>query len=323
MDELVSVINIYIDSSALRTMSFNREVASMLALTKAGKIQIYISETTLWERGRQQYENDIEVDRLVPFPDGINRYLAWFKILFEQHGVIIIPSNQDIINRTVEHIQGETSYFNQSNGNDQRDAHILATAELNLDRNTIILCNDKKLAATFEGLALFAEVHRDSRDYLQKIIGEEAEFSAIEKPSLDTLSQQQISSTFSESFKEFINEADHRFQEYLRTLPNETDKLNAMLENMQEADAEIRKRILGYIHWFSPIQKSDLHHLLEPKGYDDEKIEHNARRLKQEEILIETERYWLTNKQDHEMKEVCEQAMSLVMPEILEIMELS
>ena len=63
--------------------------------------------------------------------------------------------------------------------------------------------------------------------------------------------------------------------------------------------------------------------LLEPRRYGKEQIESNAQRLKQENLLIETENHWLTNTQNAEVKEICEQAMSVVMPEILEIMELA
>ena len=55
----------------------------------------------------------------------------------------------------------------------------------------------------------------------------------------------------------------------------------------------------------------------------EEQIESNAQRLKQENLLIETENHWFTNTQDAESKEICEQAMAVVMPEILEILELN
>ena len=313
--------NIYIDTSVLRSMSFNKDVARLLILSKAGKIRLYISETTLWERGRQQHENDCAGDRVVPFPDGINRYLAWFKSLFEIHGVIVIPSDESIIDKAALYIHNDNFYFKLDDDNDQRDAHVLATAELKLDKSASILCHDKHLAQTFEKIG-FA-VRSDFKNFLLEFMGEEVDVPTLEKPRLDTLNEYQISTTFTEFFRRYMDKADHRFHEYLTTLPSITDKLSAKLANMHVLDAEIRKRVLGYAQWFSPIGKENLHLLLEPRHYDKELIESNAQRLKQENLLIETENHWLTNTHNAEAKEICEQAMAVVMPEILEIMELN
>ena len=166
MNNSVSPQNVYIDTSALRGMSFNKDVASLLALSNEGEIRLHISETTLWERGRQQYERDYAGDRVIPFPDGINRYLAWFKILFEKHGVIVIPSDDSIVDQAALHIQSDNSYFSQDNENDQRDAHVLATAELKLEKSALILCHDNNLALSFEKVAGFTNVRRDFRIFL-------------------------------------------------------------------------------------------------------------------------------------------------------------
>lgn len=315
--------SIYIDTSTLRGMSFHKEVAGLLALSRTEKIRIYISETTLWERGRQQYERDFSGDRVIPFPDGINRYLAWFKILFEQHAVIIIPSDDTIINKVAIHVRNNNLYFNQNNENDQRDAHVLATAELKLEKSVIILCNDNNLAQVFEKIAGFSNIRRDFKNFLLEVMGTEANIPTLEKPGLDTLDDYQISTTFTESFRRFIYKADHRFYEYLKTLPSVTNKLSAKLANMQVLDAEIRKRVLGYVRWFSPIGKKELQLLLESRHYGKEQIESNAQRLKQENLLIETENHWLTNTQNAEAIEICEQAMAVVMGEILEIIGLN
>lgn len=314
---------VYIDTSALRGMSFNKDVASLLAISKTGHIRLYISETTLWERGRQQYEKDFKGDRVVPFPDGINRYLAWFKLLFEGHNVIILSSNNDITNRAALHIQNDSTYFSKDDENDQRDAHVLATGELSLEKNVIILCSDGKLAQSFTDIAEFNNVRRDAKVFILEIIGENVDIPVLEKPSLDSLNDYQISTTFTPSFQNFINRADHRFHEYLITLPTVTDKLSAKLINMQTLDAEIRKRVLGYTQWFSPISKLDLYKLLAQRHYSKEQIDSNAERLKQEHLLVETSNHWLTNTQTPEEKEICEQAMSALMPEILSILELS
>jgi molecular chaperone GrpE (heat shock protein) len=49
---------------------------------------------------------------------------------------------------------------------------------------------------------------------------------------LDKINEYQISKTFTKSFREFIYKSDQRFIEYLKTLPVETDKLNAKFKNM-------------------------------------------------------------------------------------------
>lgn len=321
MNNSVSPQNVYIDTSALRGMSFYRDVARLLALSKAGTVRLYISETTLWERGRQQYEGD--EDRFIPFTDKLNRYLTCFKAIFEKYGVIIIPSDDKIVAQAALHIQNDNTYFKQDDEHDQRDAHVLATAELKLAKDTVILCNDSNLANTFETIAGFPKVRRDFKDFIIEVMGEETKVAALEAPSLDTLDDYQISTTFSDSFQKFISKADYRSLEYLKALPTVTDKLSAKLANMQVLDAEIRKRILGYAQWFSPVGKQDLQQLLAPRRYGEDQIESNAQRLKHEKLLIETENYWLTNTKDAEAQEICDQAMAVVMPEILEIMELS
>jgi len=323
MEKPATPKHIYIDTSALRGMKFNVDVAKLLALSDAGVIRIHISETTLWERGRQQYERDYVSDRVVPYPDGINRYLAWLKVHFEKHGVIVIPSDDIVIEKAKEHIQDDNTYFSQDNENDQRDAHVLATAEVKLEKNTLILCSDNNLAQAFEKIAGFTNIRRDFKNYLLELAGEEFKIPALEKPSLDALDEYQIATTFSKSFHGFIDSADSRFHEYLVSLPSISDKLNAKLENMKVLDAEIRKRILGYTQWFSPIGKDQLVQFLGARHYEKEQVENNAQRLKQENLLLETENHWFTNTQDDEAKEICEQAMSVVMPEILELLELN
>lgn len=316
------ILKIYIDTSVLRGMSFAKEVATLLNFSKEGRLRIYLSETTLWERGRQQYERDFSGDRVVPYPDGINRYLAWFKALFERHNVIIIPSDKEIYELAATHLQSNESYFSTDNENDQRDSHVLATAELRIEKSTLILCHDNNLAATFTDVSGFVNVRKDYKEFLQELSGTNFEVPNLDKPSLDSLDDTQISKTFTEDFIEFIIKADNRFYEYLKTLPKVTDKLTTKLANMQLLDAEIRKRILGYTQWFDPISKDQLNELLENRHYNDEQISSNAKRLIDEGLILESENYWMTNKQDSEVLEICEQAMAVVMPEILEILEL-
>ena len=320
------VLEIYIDTSALRAMSFAKDVATLLHLAKEGRLKVYLSETTLWERGRQQYEADYGPDKLIPVPkpyaDCINRYLAWFKALFESHNVSIIPSDRDINELALAHLQNDQSYFSSENGNDQRDAHVLATAESKVAKNAVILCKDKQLAETFTDISGFENVVKKIKEFLQEISGSNFEAPKFAKPSLDSFNERQMAATFTDYFKDFISGADKRFVEYLNTLPEVTDKLTAKLANMQLQDADIRKRVLGYTQWFAPLSKAQLNELLEGRHYIPDHISSNTQRMIDEGFIIETENHYMTNKEDVEVVEICEQAMAVVMPEILEILGL-
>jgi hypothetical protein len=59
--------------------------------------------------------------------------------------------------------------------------------------------------------------------------------------------------------------------------------------------------------------------LLEPRNYGRQQIDSNAQRLKQEALLLETQNHWLTNLKSAEAREICDQAMAAIMPEILEM----
>ena len=314
---------IYIDTSSLRNMSFYKDLARLLDASKKKNIEIYISETTLWERGRQQYAKDFDIDRLIPYPDDINRYLAWFKSFFENYGVTIIKSSDAIVQKTNDYLQNPNSYFKINDPNDQRDAHVLSTAEVSLEKSISVLCNDGNLADAFEDLAGFSYVKRDAKAFISELIDPSLPIPTLERPSLDSLNQDQIIMTFSPSFQDFIKTADPRFHEYLTTLPVSTNKLDAKLTSLQVIDVEIRKRILGYVSWFAPLGKKELNKLLETREYGIEQIDINAKRLRLENLLSETENNWLPNVANPESKEICDEAMSVLMPEILEIMELA
>lgn len=313
--------NIYIDTSALRAMSFHKQLTALLELSRLGKARVFICETTLWERGRQHHEKETDSNRVLP-PVDLSIILAWFKVLFEKYGVTIIKSDDSINDRAGFHIRNDESYFKQEDENDQRDAHVLAAAELKLDKSTIILCRDKKLASAFEDVGGFVTVRRDVDEFLSEIFGEEMDLPILEKPRFEALGEYLIATTFTDSFRAFIASADHRSHGYIVSLPTITDKLDAKLAGMQTEDSEIRRRILGYTRWFSPISKSELNSLLESRRYNDTQVESNAQRLVQENIIIETENHWMTNNQDDEANEINDQAMASVMPEIIEMMEL-
>jgi len=117
--------------------------------------------------------------------------------------------------------------------------------------------------------------------------------------------------------------AEQKHEPKVVPISSEFDKLDELISDINVADTEIKKRVLGYTQWFSdpPVSKDRLYQLLESEKYGADKIENNAQRLKQENLLIETENYWLTNTKNDMAVEVSEQAMAVVMPEILALLE--
>jgi len=81
---------------------------------------------------------------------------------------------------------------------------------------------------------------------------------------------------------------------------------------------EIYIRLLGYTHWLSGPAKQDLFSIIEGKGFSLQLIEASATILSQDslELLEDTGNHLLPKNKD-----VCEEAASLIMEEILEILD--
>lgn len=331
--------SIYIDTSAISKMK-NDGFWRLLAAAKDGKLNVFISEVVIWEKIKGRHNLP---DLFLQEDDGIPLNAALFKGTLQEFGVKIIEHNDSIIKKAEEFINNEQANFDKSISNELRDAHILAAAFCELDKNTIVASNDGDFINRMPNLLpKFSSVSRGE-------INDFVDAEGIERPdknpcNIQSLTEEEIKAPFSasflsvlpildpDSFKKYNNDLEHfdfnkishkKIDPKLEPIPQEFGKLEATLCKLNLVDTEIRRRILGYTHWFSPIGKDTLFQLLEKKGYVKDQIENNAHRLAQENLLIETENHWLTNKHGVNELEICEQAMAVVMPEILDIMELT
>lgn len=338
-----SLKSIYIDTCAISHMGDNN-FWRLLAASKANKLNIFISEVVIWERLKARHKLDA-----ASFYDtedkGIPLNVAFFKNTLREFNVNIIEHNDRIKEKATEFIKDEHADFNINDFNELRDAHILAAAFCELDESTIIASDDKEMIRRIPILIPnFSSITKDAIVHF-------AQTEGIKEPRVNpcnhqSLTEEEIKSPFSssllsvlpfidpESFGKYESDLEKLnirkiFGEKTESRPepvtNESGKLDDMLLKLHSVDIEIKKKVLGYTQWFSdpPISKNDLYKLVESDGYGQNEIENNAQRLKQEDLLIETEGYWLTNTKNTEAVEICEQAMAVVMPEILELMGLN
>ena len=316
----------------------------LLAASKAKKLNIFISEVVIWEKSKARHKL-AEASLFYADDKGIPLNAASLKKTLQDFGVKIIEHSDRIIKKAEEFIENEQANFDISNTNDLRDSHILAAALCGLDKNTIIASNDGEFIKRLPILLPnFSSINKEDINHFVKTKG-------IQKPrknpvDLQSLTEEEIKSPFSssllsvlpiidpESFEKFKSDRKKvninkfsgvKLDSKPEPVPNEFGKLETLLSKVHSMDTEIKKRVLGYTQWFSdpPISKNDLYQLVKSERYGKEEIENNTQRLKQENLLIETENYWLTNTQNAEAVEICEQAMAVVMPEILELMELN
>jgi len=135
-----SITSIYLDTCAMSKMEDNR-LWKLLIASQEERLEIYISEVVIWERCKARHK--VDEGSFFPLEDrGVPSYLALFKKLLVEHGVIIIEHSENIIRKAEEFITDEEANFNLSNSNDLRDAHIMAAAMCELNNTTIIASND-------------------------------------------------------------------------------------------------------------------------------------------------------------------------------------
>lgn len=334
-----SVKSVYIDTSAISKMKHDG-FWRLLAAAKDGKLNVFISEVVIWEKIKGRHNLP---DLFLQEDDGIPLNAAFFKNILQAFGVKIIEHNDSIIKKAEEFINNELANFDKSVSNELRDAHILAAAFCELDENTIVASNDGGFIDRMPNLLpKFSFV---SGGNINNFVDAEGIKQPDKNPcNIQSLTEEEIKAPFSvsflsvlpildpDSFKKYQNDLEHfdfnkishkKVDPKLEPISQEFGKLETTLSKLNLVDTEIRRRVLGYTQWFSPIGKDTLFQLLEKRGYVKEQIENNAHRLVQENLLIDTENHWLTNNQDADKMEICEQAMAVVMPEILDIMELT
>ena len=89
-------------------------------------------------------------------------------------------------------------------------------------------------------------------------------------------------------------------------------QLDEELEQLNETDRELMRRILGYSMWFDPVSKSEVHDRLNKIGFGTSHVEIVAQRLHEAELIQVTEDYYLPVNDV-----VCQQAAETLMEEIL------
>jgi hypothetical protein len=321
--DMFSHKKLYIDTNALKSLKFETEIAALLNASKEGKLLIFISECVIWERARQYYES--QKGRLIPVSAPLVKTFYWFMKVFADNNIKVINITEKYVEETANLIKSSIAYFQEGNINDHRDAMIfsMATSILNPE-DSIILCEDKRLITEFERFGF--EVREDSRNFIRELFGD---FTAqtISLPDIMEITSEEQQTAISLPLRSLLEKSDPAYSKLLeselRNLPPKRDKLSSRLSDMRRIDEEIRIRVLGYSQWFSPISKAELHRLLENQSYNANLIENNAQRLCVEELLRDIGNHFLPNDKSHEAKEICEQAMTAVMDEILRLIGLS
>jgi hypothetical protein len=308
--------NVYIDTNALRSLNFRAHIAPLLFAAQTGLIRLSLCETVLWERARQYHEMEATKDRLIMLASALPKVVAWFRKVFEDHGVAIVRTEQAHRDEVQAFLSDGKMYFRAGNGNDVRDALIFAVARLTLPKEgTLILCQEKLLSAAFQQDGY--TVREDAKQYVEEIVAGLIVPQMI-PPDISVIGDYGARNALSPHFRELVRTADASFEQYERELPADAELLTARLANMAALDQEIRRRILGYASWFDPVSKADLGQLLSTR-YDLDLVRVNAQRLREDGLLVETEDYWLINQSNSEARQVGEQAKGSVMPEILVI----
>lgn len=88
--------------------------------------------------------------------------------------------------------------------------------------------------------------------------------------------------------------------------------LDSLLDEFDEQDRDVRRRILGYSQWLDPVRKTEIFDRLAKIGHERDLIESNAQRLHDSELIKITENHYLPLN-----KEICHQAADSLMPEFL------
>lgn len=94
--------------------------------------------------------------------------------------------------------------------------------------------------------------------------------------------------------------------------PENRFALDETLDNLNDADRDVRQRLLGYARWYDPLQKGKVVGKLGELGHSQELVMNNAQRLHDAGLIKMTENYLIPLNE-----EVCQQAAESLMAEIL------
>jgi len=97
----------------------------------------------------------------------------------------------------------------------------------------------------------------------------------------------------------------------------DTTALVKKLENLEATDNDIRVRLLGFSHAFSPAKADRIYSDVSRQGYEQPSVVNNAQRLIGEGLLKFSGELLIPNANNPESLSLCVQAMTVVMDEIL------
>lgn len=303
---------IFLDTNALRALNF-QEIRLLLGACRSGLISISVCEPVILERATQYFEDSIE-KLIVPIKLGI--ILTWFHKTFEINNVDIVRAN-DIYTEAAENlVNDEKTYFSDAIENDLMDALILSIAiDTVPQEGTIILCQEKKLTKEFEELGYI--VSNDPKKIVEELlIGNDVEMCPL--PEMSGINE--ISPDLLEYLKKADKKTLSKLEEELHVLPVTEANLLEKLDELNDIDNTIVKRILGYSKWFEPLSKKNLSEMMDGL-HTEELLTNISERLCIEGLIIDTGNNLLPNNENDEYREVCEQAMLSVADEILERLE--
>ncbi|MBL6927687.1 MAG: hypothetical protein ISR44_00820 [Rhodospirillales bacterium] len=92
--------------------------------------------------------------------------------------------------------------------------------------------------------------------------------------------------------------------------------LDDELDNLDEDDREVRRRLLGYSRWYDPANKIEVFEKLAGLGHGEELVKINAQRLQAADLIQITENHYLPLNKD-----ICQQAAESLMDEFLQELE--
>ena len=274
--------NVFIDNSALRALPFNREFHLLLRASEEGRISLSVSDIALFERARQFYTDqaasplstvELIAERYHLSSNEILRcYYLMFQELFKHHNATIVEISSTIQDLASSVIADTTTYFTDTNSNDQRDALIYASAVITLDpADTVILVQDRNLLEAFRQSGF--RVENDPKKFVRSVSKgialhaplrvNKAQF-AVDRSNIqlpEALHNALI--RLDPTYVELATAASE--QRALTHEPRSHEDIAAALQHVAdlgEQDHEIRLEILSIVSWFSPISHPDLIELM-------------------------------------------------------------
>ena len=326
-------INIYLDNSALHSLSILREFLALGLVSDQASHSVIISSVVLWERSRGYFETKQKENRnsIVQYKNEIplRQIISHFSSLFNAYNVRIAQMEERHHVVVSEILSDPSSYFSTDNEHDIRDAAILAIALDNLDPNkTVVLCADSKLATEFAKRGFTVE--RDAKKYVAGVLERAESISDI--PIISSVAPSDGINGSGDIVRDVVNLPLQRLLEradpiYFSTFEAESpshsivgNHLPAKLKEMNAKDNDLRTKLMGYTNWLAPTPKGELASLLEPQGFGTEAIVVNTQFLCQEGLLIDTGTHLIPNYSDPEAALVSEDAKNAVISDMIELL---